>query len=71
MKIEKPEEPFNGQHCETPATEAYLRANRIELSEPMLFGLGEGLGFIYWIYENDGFPFHRRRIKLIAYSKFS
>ena len=39
-------EPFVGQHCETVTTGTLLRAAGIELSEPMLFGLGEGLGFI-------------------------
>ncbi len=40
--------PFNGQHCETTATGSLLYQLGIELSEPMLFGLGEGLGYIFW-----------------------
>lgn len=39
--------PFDGLHCETTATGTLLKHIGIELSEPMLFGLGEGLGFIY------------------------
>ena len=39
--------PFVGQHCETVATGSLLGAAGITLSEPMLFGLGEGLGFIF------------------------
>src|SRR5690349_11299456 len=39
--------PFAGLHCETVATGTLLQAAGLELSEPMLFGLGEGLGFIY------------------------
>ncbi len=39
--------PYVGQHCETVATGSLLRCAGIELSEPMLFGLGEGLGFIF------------------------
>ena len=39
--------PYVGQHCETVATGSLLRVAGIELSEPMLFGLGEGLGFIF------------------------
>jgi hypothetical protein len=39
--------PFVGQHCETVATGSLLGAAGISLSEPMLFGLGEGLGFIF------------------------
>jgi len=38
--------PFVGQHCETVATGTLLAAAGIKLSEPMLFGLGQGLGFI-------------------------
>ena len=38
--------PFVGQHCETVTTGTLLRSAGIELSEPMLFGLGQGLGFI-------------------------
>jgi hypothetical protein len=40
-------EPFVGFHCETVATGTLLQAAGVKLSEPMLFGLGEGLGFIY------------------------
>ncbi len=39
---------FNGEHCETTATGSLLKHLGIELSEPMLFGLGEGLGYIFW-----------------------
>ena len=38
--------PFIGQHCETVATGTLLKSCGIELSEPMLFGIGEGLGFV-------------------------
>ena len=40
--------PFIGQHCETTATGTLLEQLGIKMSEPMLFGLGEGLGFIIW-----------------------
>jgi len=40
-------EPYVGQHCETVATGSLLQAAGIRLSEPMMFGLGEGLGFIF------------------------
>lgn len=40
--------PFHGLHCETTVTGSLLRYLDIELSEPMLFGLGEGPGFIFW-----------------------
>jgi hypothetical protein len=55
--------PFDGQHCETTATGTLLRQIGIELSEPMLFGLGEGLGFIYWNMKTMDFPFIGGRVK--------
>lgn len=54
---------FDGQHCETTATGTLLRQLGIELSEPMLFGLGEGLSFIYWNMKTMDFPFLGGRIK--------
>lgn len=62
MKIENIK-PFDGQHCETTATGTLLRQIGIELSEPMLFGLGEGLGFIYWNMKTMDFPFIGGRVK--------
>ncbi|MCL1667131.1 BtrH N-terminal domain-containing protein [Elizabethkingia ursingii] len=62
MKIDN-FKPFNGQHCETTATGTLLRQIGIELSEPMLFGLGEGLGYIYWNMKKMDFPFIGGRIK--------
>lgn len=62
MKIENLK-PFDGQHCETTATGTLLRQLGIELSEPMLFGLGEGLGFIFWNMKTMDFPFIGGRIK--------
>jgi hypothetical protein len=62
MKIENLR-PFNGQHCETTTTGALLQQIGIELSEPMLFGLGEGLSFIYWNMKTMDFPFIGGRIK--------
>ena len=55
--------PFDGQHCETTATGTLLRQLGIELSEPMLFGLGEGLGFIFWNMKTMNFPFIGGRVK--------
>ncbi|MCL1677709.1 BtrH N-terminal domain-containing protein [Elizabethkingia miricola] len=62
MKIDN-FKPFDGQHCETTATGTLLHQIGIELSEPMLFGLGEGLGFIYWNMKTMDFPFIGGRIK--------
>lgn len=55
--------PFIGQHCESTATGTLLNQIGIELSEPMLFGLGEGLSFIYWNMKNMDFPFLGGRVK--------
>ncbi|MFI1992093.1 BtrH N-terminal domain-containing protein [Actinoplanes sp. NPDC020271] len=52
-----------GRHCETTALGALLAHAGLELSEPMLFGLGEGLGFVYWDAKNLDFPFLGGRSK--------
>lgn len=54
---------FKGQHCETTATGCLLKQLGIELSEPMLFGLGEGLGFLIWNMKIMDFPFIGGRVK--------
>lgn len=56
-------EAFNGQHCETTATGSLLKQININLSEPMLFGIGEGLGYIFWNMKIMNFPFIGGRIK--------
>lgn len=45
------------------ATGTLLKQLDIELSEPMLLGLGEGLGFIFWKMKSMNFPFIGGRIK--------
>lgn len=55
--------PFSGDHCETTATGTLLKQLDIDLSEPMLFGLGQGLGFIFWKMKSMDFPFIGGRIK--------
>lgn len=52
-----------GQHCETTATGSLLNQIGVKLSEPMLFGLGEGLGFVYWHMKSMDFPFIGGRVK--------
>lgn len=56
-------EQFKGQHCETTATGCLLKQIGIHLSEPMLFGIGEGLGFIFWYMKTMDSPFIGGRIK--------
>ena len=54
---------FKGEHCETTAAGTLLNFIGEKLSEPMLFGLGQGLGFIYWDMKKMNFPFLGGRIK--------
>lgn len=56
-------EPFNGQHCETTTTGSLLYQLGFKLSEPMLFGIGEGLGYIFWNMKIMDFPFIGGRVK--------
>ena len=62
-------EPFVGAHCETTASGTLLRQLDIELSEAMMFGLGEGLGFIYWNMKIMDFPFIGGRVKPLSLTK--
>ncbi len=54
---------FSGQHCETTTTGSLLLQLGIDLSEPMLFGLGEGLSYIFWNMKMMEFPFIGGRVK--------
>ena len=54
---------FAGQHCETTATGALLTHAGIGLSEPMLFGLGEGLGYGVFVFKAAPAPFIAGRTK--------
>lgn len=47
-------QPFVGQHCESTATGNLLRGAGLELSEPMIFGLGQGLA--YGVFTFKGMP---------------
>lgn len=55
--------PFRGKHCETTATGTLLNHLGISLSEPMLFGLGEGLHYIFWKMKGMEIPFIGGRVK--------
>jgi hypothetical protein len=59
-------QPYLGQHCETVASGSLLGAVGIQLSEPMLFGLGEGLGFIFLNLSSLPLPFVGGRVKPFA-----
>ncbi|MEU7531214.1 BtrH N-terminal domain-containing protein [Saccharothrix sp. NPDC042600] len=60
---------YTGRHCETTTLGALLRHGGLDLSEPMLFGLGEGLGFVYWDAKNLDFPFLGGRVKPFALTR--
>jgi len=66
-RVEVPHfQPFVGHHCETVATGTLLAAGGLKLSEPMLFGLGEGLGFIFIKLSSLPLPFVGGRSKPFA-----
>lgn len=62
-------DPFIGIHCETTATGTLLKQLDIELSEAMIFGLGEGLGFIFWKMKSMNHPFIGGRVKPLELTK--
>ncbi|MEU3163820.1 BtrH N-terminal domain-containing protein [Streptosporangium sp. NPDC006930] len=63
MTVVKDVEARGTQHCETTALGVLLRHEGLDLSEPMLFGLGSGLSFIYWDSKAMAFPFLGGRVK--------
>ncbi len=54
---------IDGQHCETTTIGTMLQQFDVNLSEPMLFGLGEGLGFYLWDIETMILPFISGRVR--------
>jgi len=52
-----------GLHCETTTLGVLLPAVGIDLSEPLLFGLGGGLSFIWWDSRRQELPFLGGRVK--------
>ncbi|MDN4596754.1 BtrH N-terminal domain-containing protein [Leifsonia virtsii] len=52
-----------GPHCETTALGVLLAHRGLELSEPMLFGLGGGLSFLYWDSKQQELPFLGGRVR--------
>lgn len=53
--------PYLGEHCETNTTGNLLKHAGLELSEPMLFGLAEGLGYGVFVFKNVPFIGGRSR----------
>jgi len=54
---------FIGEHCESTASGTLLNHIGIELSEALIFGLGQGLGFIIWDMKCLNLPFIGGRIR--------
>ena len=59
-------QPFEGEHCETVAMGNLIKHGGLELSESMLFGVGAGLGFIYWKMKSMPLPFLGGRTKTLG-----
>lgn len=55
--------PYEGQNCETTVIGNLLQNAGVFLSEPMIFGIGEGLSFIYWDSKQMDCPFLGGRCK--------
>jgi hypothetical protein len=55
--------PFHGRSCEPTTVGNLLQHCGLTLSEPMLFGIGEGLNFIFWDSKQMGYPFLGGRCK--------
>ncbi|MEV4476687.1 BtrH N-terminal domain-containing protein [Nonomuraea salmonea] len=56
-------EPRGLHHCETTALGVLLRHEGLDLPEPLLFGLGAGLSFVYWDGKAMPVPFVGGRVK--------
>jgi hypothetical protein len=56
LKIVKNFKHYPGVHCESSALRNVLAYHGFKFSEPMIFGLGEGLGFTYWKSNQMPFP---------------
>jgi len=46
-----------GVHCESSALRDVFEFNGLKFSEAMIFGLGSGLGFVYWHSKQMPYPF--------------
>jgi hypothetical protein len=61
--ITKNFKPYYGQSCEPTTVGNLIQNCGLTLSEPMLFGIGEGLNFIFWDSKQMGYPFLGGRCK--------
>ncbi|GAA2257494.1 BtrH N-terminal domain-containing protein [Streptomyces indiaensis] len=56
-------QPYVGHHCESTSLVNLLRQRGVDLSEPLVFGLGSGLSFTYWRSKQMPTPFIGGRVK--------
>lgn len=63
MPLIKNFEAYTGSHCETTATGSLLMNTELTISEPMMLGLGQSFGFIYWKMNFMNLPFIGGRSK--------
>lgn len=56
-------EPYVGDHCESTMLVNLLRQKGLEISEAMVFGLGQGLNYIHWQSSTMPYPFIGGRTK--------
>ncbi|MBX2835253.1 MAG: BtrH N-terminal domain-containing protein [Gammaproteobacteria bacterium] len=63
--------PFIGDHCETVATGTLLKHVGIDLPESVIFGLGQGLSFIFLNLSSLPLPFVGGRVKPVSSKRFS
>ena len=54
---------YKGKNCESSATGCMLKHAGVDISEPMMLGLGESFGFIYWKMSIMNLPFIGGRSK--------
>ena len=55
-----------GVHCDSSALRDIFEHHGFKFSEPMIFGLGSGLGFVYWKSRQMPFPFVGGRVRNLA-----
>ncbi len=60
---------FDAKHCETAATKSLLLQEGFSISEPMMLGLSQGFGFIYWKMRFMNLPFIGGRSKPFELTK--
>lgn len=63
MTMIKDFKTYDGKHCETTATGSLLLHEGIQITEPMMLGLSQGFGFIYWKMNFMNLPFIGGRSK--------